>query len=89
MVTASESGYSAHVRLTLRVNGAVHDLSEIGPDWITLRHPVPLRPGPAVVEMAIDGSLSTWSVMLQEPSDGDSRSVRLLRIEPEQVRGAI
>jgi hypothetical protein len=41
-----------------------YTLAEIGPDFVTLKEPQDLAPGPATVVMRVDGRERRWSVNL-------------------------
>jgi hypothetical protein len=60
----SVAGYSSKVQLFLEMLGRVYSLSEIDPDFVTLREPADLPPGNADVVMRVDGSEQRWPVEL-------------------------
>ncbi len=66
---AHGSGYSADVRLSLILNdGTRMRPGQVGPDRVIFREPVSVSPGPAVVEIVVDGRPHRWNVVLT-PSD--------------------
>jgi hypothetical protein len=67
--------YSADVRIELNVNGFVLPLSQIGPDFVTLRTGIDHPPADAEIVMSIDGEVNRWNVHLPEGiSSGQSRT---------------
>ena len=68
MFRREQSGYSADVSLDLILDGRSIPLAQIGRDWIVLRKPTDLEPGPGEVVATIDGIERRWSVELNEGS---------------------
>ncbi|MCW5774889.1 MAG: hypothetical protein KIS87_00385 [Phycisphaeraceae bacterium] len=64
MKTPSSGGYSADVRLHLRINGDFIPLAQIGPDDVVLREPATIPPGPGEVIMHVDGRERRWTVTI-------------------------
>jgi hypothetical protein len=60
----NSKGYSAEVRLELRVGGEVFDLASIGPNRFIPRNPMELPTCDADVVMFIDGVGFLWPVRL-------------------------
>jgi hypothetical protein len=56
------SGYSADVKLDLRVNGCLFPLAQMGPNRLILRQETSLPDGPAEVIATIDGEPQRWTV---------------------------
>ena len=68
------AGYSSNVRLFLLTNGQSHKLAQIGPDFVRLRQPAEIPPGPAEILMIVNGVEHRWSVTLKVgavPFDAD------------------
>lgn len=60
------SGYSADVKLLLRVNGCVFPLAQMGPNRVVLREETVLPDGPAEVMATIDGEPQRWIVEIAD-----------------------
>jgi hypothetical protein len=60
----NENGYSATVRIELRVDGDTFAISRIGPHAFTLTEAVELPACDAEIAMFVDGSLCIWPVRL-------------------------
>ncbi|HZW11494.1 MAG TPA: hypothetical protein VFF69_16455 [Phycisphaerales bacterium] len=59
-------GYSATVRLTLRVADRVIRLGQVGPTWFRCPTPVTIPAGPALLEIEVDGSISQSRILVDE-----------------------
>lgn len=62
--SVSPSSYSARVRLTLVAGNQRLELASIGPEQITTRTPSELAPGPAQLEVTIEGRTEVYDVQL-------------------------
>ena len=71
---SASNGYSASVRLTLRVGQRRLALAQVAPTWVLFDQPVRLSPGPAVLEIDIDGRCSPINIEL-EPGEMPARRV--------------
>jgi len=58
------NGYSANVRLALKIGGRTLPLSQIGPNQIVLREPTLIEPSDAEVHMEVDGRARYWTVRI-------------------------
>lgn len=58
------SGYSATVRLRLRLADRVISLAQVGRTTFRTRVPVALPPGPAMLEIEVDGSVSQTRIVV-------------------------
>ena len=67
--TASESGYSPPLTITLMLNGEQFDVAAIGPDALKLRNPRAARPSRAVVRVSIDGRPILYDIDLFDGID--------------------
>jgi hypothetical protein len=56
--------FSADVRMHLRVNGHVHSIGQLGPDFVMLDDTTDQPPGEAVITLSIDGCEKQWIVQL-------------------------
>ena len=70
---ASESGYSPPLTITLTLHGDDYDVAAIGLDSLTLRHPRPAAPGPAIVRVSIDGRPIVYHIDLFDGIDPTRR----------------
>ncbi len=68
----NQTGFSAAVSLYLHVYGKSLPASQVGSDFLLLESPIPLTPGPAVVEVIIDGRSfqSPTQLLFADPSTG-------------------
>ena len=73
------SGYSATVRLELRIADRRIPLAQVGPDWVIPRRPHSLPPTEAQLVVAIDDHVETTEVILD---DGMSEDQRFTPIRP-------
>lgn len=64
-MSGRSAGYSASVRLTLRVGERTIPLAQVGPDWVRFPEPVRLDPGIAVLEIEIDGRRECTEVEIE------------------------
>jgi hypothetical protein len=71
------AAHSADVRISLRLNGQVLRVAQLGPDFLVLQESIDHAPDDADIEMSIDGQQSRWPVRLIE---GVATSVRKTRI---------
>ena len=76
---SKSSGYSAHVRMELRVNGHVLRIAQMSSDFLMLKQPVAHPPADAEIYLRIDDSESRWRVRLVE---GISTTEAETRIAP-------
>lgn len=82
-------GYSASVKLTLRVNGCVFGASHMGRDRVILRESTQLPDGPAEMIAIIDGHESRWPVRIDNRHE--SRQivpVEIIKLESDLSFGA-
>jgi len=73
MVTHStQTPLSADINLLLHVNGQALPLTHTGGEFVILKDAIPLTPGPAVVEVIIDGRSfqSPTQLLFADPSTG-------------------
>lgn len=73
------SGYSATVRLELRVADCRIPLAQVGPDWVIPRRPHALPPTEAELIVTIDDHVETSTVVLD---DGMSAEQPFVPIRP-------
>jgi len=68
----TQTPLSADVNLLLHVNGQALPLTHTGGEFVILKDPVSLTPGPAVVEVIIDGRSfqSPTQLLFADPSTG-------------------
>lgn len=62
------AGYSATVRLTLRLPDRVIRLGQVRPTHFRCRTPETISAGPATLEIDVDGSLSQTRIMIESTS---------------------
>ncbi|MBN4052547.1 hypothetical protein JYT82_00370 [bacterium AH-315-K20] len=67
------TGYSATVRLTLRIGDRRFELAQVGPTWVLFDKPVVLPSGSAVLEIEIDGRYSLTEIEFEETEMPSSR----------------
>jgi hypothetical protein len=70
-------GYSADVRMELRLNGHVLSIGQLGPDSIILRNPTDHPPCEAEIAVWIDGRERRWNVYLPDGISSGSRETRI------------
>jgi hypothetical protein len=71
------SGYSADVRIQLRLDGRCLPVAQLGPDFLILRSPTDYPPSDAEIILSIDGDESRWPVRL---ADGITRQTQKTRV---------
>jgi hypothetical protein len=59
-------GYSATVRLTLRLSDRAIRLGQVGPTWFRTREPTTIPPGPATLEIEIDGVVDRTAIVIDD-----------------------
>lgn len=64
-----KTGYSAEVRLHLRVNGEMIPVSHTEPESIILRSHYKIPSGPATLVINIDGRIIERKIILRDPED--------------------
>lgn len=62
----NNNGFSAAVRMQLKMNGHVFAIGQRGPDFLILRDAVDCPPGDEEMTVSIDGDLRRWSVQLPD-----------------------
>ncbi len=75
-------GYSARVRMELRLNGQSVAICQMGPDFVVLEQPFEHPPVDAELFVQIDESQDIWSVRLVEgisPTRRKTKTVPLSR----------
>jgi hypothetical protein len=60
----SSHGYSATVRLTLRLSDRAIRLGQVGPTHFRSRTPVTIPAGPALLEIEVDGSSTRTRIVV-------------------------
>ena len=70
------NGYSALVRLHLKIGDQVLKLGQIGPDRVVLNDPAEFPPGPAEVVKYVDDFERHWQVYLPDGISPQSLDVR-------------
>lgn len=79
-------GYSAKIRLELRIAGRTLKLAQIAPDFVILAQPAELPACEAEVVMHVDGKQRRWPVNLPDGIASHSRIVRTVDITlPDQA----
>jgi hypothetical protein len=74
---SKSNGYSADVRMYLKVGDHTLRIGQLGPDFLILRGAPELPPSDGEVTLSIDGRVRQWSVRLP---DGISTSSARTRI---------
>jgi len=70
-------GYSARVRLGLRVDGNQLDVAQVGPDSLILREPRAIAPSTvAKLIIEVDDKVEETSIMLAEGASGNDARVK-------------
>jgi hypothetical protein len=64
-----ETGYSADVRMELRLNGHVLKVGQLGPSFLILSEPVNHPPAEAELMLSIDNRERRWKVFLPNGID--------------------
>jgi len=59
-------GYSATVRLSLRLHDRAILLAQVGPTWFRTPAPTTIPPGPASLDIDVDGSISRTTIVIDE-----------------------
>ena len=64
----SSQTHSSDVEIWLSVNGNSHEVAQLGPDFLILRHRqgVELSPCPATISLRVDDADKSWQVRLTE-----------------------
>ena len=63
---SKSNGYSADVRMHMRVNGHTVNIGQLGPDFLILDSAPELPPSQAEITVSIDGRVRQWSVQLPD-----------------------
>ena len=71
-----QNGYSADVRMTLRLNGHTIPIAQMGPDFLILDEPVDHPPCVADVVLSVDGNEQRWKVRLPEGIQRDRKRIQ-------------
>lgn len=79
---ASESHFSASVRLSLRIGDRELDVWSVGPDEIILREWQAIEPCDATVLMWVDGSEFAWPVRLPHGTVPQETEVPIILLGP-------
>jgi hypothetical protein len=74
MVAPTSSGYSASVRLSLRVNGQQFEPAQIGGGMLIFDHPITLPGDSGELHVHIDDHLHRWKVTW-DPSATPRRTI--------------
>jgi hypothetical protein len=69
---------SAQVRMELRLDGSVLNISHLGPDYLILAQPVDHPPARAEIVMSVDGKQSRWAVELPAGVSVDTQRTEIL-----------
>lgn len=69
MTPLPQEGYSATVKLELRVGGQLLEVAQVGADSLILRQPGRLPPGPAELLVTVAGTTEVHPIILA-PGDG-------------------
>ena len=64
MFTSESRRYSSTVALQLIAHGESYLLAQVAPDFVVLKSPSQLPPGPATIVMVVDGEERRWDVVL-------------------------
>jgi hypothetical protein len=83
----NERGYSADVRMQLCVNGHVHTIGQLGPDFLILDDPTDHPPAEAEIILSIDGRVRRWSVQLPDGIRAGQPETRIVGC-PASVNGS-
>jgi hypothetical protein len=75
--SSSRPGFSADVRMHLRVNGQVFSIGQLGPDFMILDNPADHPPAEAEIELSIDGRVQRWLVQLPDGVQAGQPETRL------------
>jgi hypothetical protein len=78
-VPTSSTGYSANIRMQLRLNGDVFSVAQLGPDFLILDNPTDLPPGLGEIEVWIDGRHRRWTVQVPDGVRGGERETKISR----------
>ncbi len=84
MGTQWKDGYSAHVELTLVVDGERLPVAQVGPESIILRNARELEPCFADLIVQIDDSVHNYRIVIY---DGASQSNPIVKYEDVPVNG--
>ena len=82
------AGYSAQIRIELRLDGHVVPIAQLGPDFFVVRGPCELSPMEAEIYMRIDDSERSWRVRLVEGVSATRRKTRIVPVAEDRVAGA-
>jgi hypothetical protein len=78
--TPKDQGYSADVRMQLRVNGTTFLIGHLGPTFIILDNPADHPPAQAEITMSIDGRIRRWEVNLPDGLCAESPRTRIASV---------
>lgn len=76
----SNSGYSADIRMQLRLDGDVFSVAQLGPDFLILDNPTDRPPGLGEIEMWIDGRHRRWTVKISAGVRAGERQTKISRL---------
>jgi hypothetical protein len=79
-VPTSPRGYSANIRMQLRLNVYVFYVAQLGPDFLILDNPTDLPPGLGEIEMWIDGRHRRWTVQVPAGVRAGERETKITRL---------
>ncbi len=75
--SAGYCGHSAHVEMSLWVDGAELLIAQMGHDFLILEAPVDFPPGPARISLTVDANHSEWGVFLPDGITAGKKRVQL------------
>jgi len=79
--SASSSGYSPPIRITLEVSNEQFAVAELGDDFLVLRSPRKVSPSSGTVTVDVDGRRVIHQVLLPNGIDPDIEDQALIHLD--------
>jgi hypothetical protein len=80
LVSAGHTGVSADVRIHLLLDGLVHSVTHLGPDFLRLEANVDHAPSVGRLVYSVDGNERQWDVRLPDGIAMNSGRVRIATV---------
>jgi hypothetical protein len=77
IVSSSQGGHSAQVKMRLLVNGSSIAVAQLGPDFLLVDEPINHPPGSASLMLQVDQSERRWDVRLPDGISTTSKRVAI------------
>jgi len=77
-IASEHEGYSADVKMEVRIGDQVHPIAHLGPNFLILRYPIECPPTDAEITLSIDGQKSRWIVRLVDGLRSSQRRAAII-----------